>query len=104
MGRFVDASDGAWDMKVGTSHLGGHQVDVVVAGNGEQQIGFAHARLALNVDIDSIPLDQFNAFILGSAAETPGFFIDDSDLVATFDQRGNCSRSDSAVSDDDDSH
>ena len=59
---------------------------------------------ALNVYIDAVSLDQFDAFEPGSAAQATGFFVYDGDLVTSLEERCYRSGPHSTVSDDDDLH
>ena len=81
--------------------LRSHQVDVVVEGDRQQHIGVADARFALNIDVDAVALNELDALQLRSAAEAAGFFVDDGDLVASLDERCNCSETNPAISNDD---
>jgi hypothetical protein len=64
--------------------LGGHEVDIVIACDCEQEISFAHPGFALYIDVDAVALEQLYTFKLRCATEAGSFFIYDSDLVASF--------------------
>jgi hypothetical protein len=88
---FIDASYCARNVKVYARHLRRHQVHVVIEGDREQEVGFTDAGVALDVYIDPVALDQFDALELGSSTQPAGFFVYYGDLVAPLEKRGYCS-------------
>ena len=104
MARLVDASDCIGDAIMRAGDLCGHQVDVVVAGDGQQHIRVANARLALHINIDPVSLDQLDAFELRSAAEPCCFFVNNRNLVASLQKLSDRSRPNPSISDNYDFH
>ena len=73
------------------SDLGGHQVHVIIEGHRKQEIGFTYAGFALDVHVDPVTLNEFDAFQLRSAPEPAGFLVYDGDLVPSLEKRCYCS-------------
>jgi len=63
-------------VKVSSGNLGSHEVDVVVTSNREEQVGIAHARVSLDVDVDSVSLKKLYALELGCLAQPGAVFVD----------------------------
>jgi hypothetical protein len=83
---FIDACDRARNVINRPRNLRRHQIDVIVASNRKQNVGFADAGFTLNIDVDSIALNQLDAFKLRRAAQTAGFLIYDCYLVASIEE------------------
>jgi hypothetical protein len=78
-------------VKVTARYLGSHQVHVVVESYGQEDVGFAHAGVALNIYVYPVALNELDSFQIRSAAEPACFFIDEGDLVASVEKRCYCS-------------
>src|SRR5262249_18005131 len=104
MGRFVDPRNRNRDAVVRSSDLSGHEIDIVVESDGKKHIGFTHAGFTLDIYVDAVSVDELNTFEVGRATEAAGLFVDKTDLMSSFEQRGYGSESHSAVSDNHYSH
>jgi hypothetical protein len=71
---------------VSPRNLRSHQIHIIVARDRQQDVSVADPGFALNIDVNSIPLDQFDALELRRAAETAGFLIDDGNMVASIEE------------------
>jgi hypothetical protein len=68
-------------------YLRRHQVHVVIESDRQQYIGFPDAGFALDINVNAVALNQFDAFQPGGAAKAAGVFVYDGDLVAPLDKR-----------------
>jgi hypothetical protein len=71
-------------------YLRRHQIHVVIERDRQQYVGFPDTGFALDINVNAIALNEFDAFQPGGAAKTAGFFVYDGDLVAPFEKRCYC--------------
>jgi hypothetical protein len=78
-------------MKMRARYLRSHQIHIVIESHRQQDVSFANAGLALDVNVNAVALNKLYAFQPRGAAESTRFFVYDGDLVAAFEKSCYCS-------------